>query len=283
VDLLSSWIDAGLPINALGKTKLKDFLEKHCKRPIPSVSSLSSTYLNEIFSSKMVKLKSVLSNFSSIYLQFDETECHGSKVNALLIGGLDGCHHHEPYLAQIDVSDAAPNAQNVQQFILSALADLGLMNDYNKVKVLLTDGASYNVAAGKQMKHLFPSMLHIICVAHLFHRIAQKIMDEYPDVNSLLTNIKRVFEKSKRRKSEWKSRSPNKNDFPIPSKIRWCTWIESCVYVAKFYSHLKQYLSTISSKESRAASDAAVSMDQPSLRQNVHQNVSYISSLDIII
>ena len=136
MDLLSSWIDAGLPINALGKTKLKDFLEKHCKRPIPSVSSLSSTYLNEIFSSKMVKLKSVLSNFSSIYLQFDETECHGSKVNALLIGGLDGCHHREPYLAKIDVSDAAPNAQNVQQFILSALADLGLMNDYDKVKVL---------------------------------------------------------------------------------------------------------------------------------------------------
>ena len=90
-----------------------------------------------------------------MYIEYDETDCNGTKVHAMLVGGLSSSSYHAPYLIQIQTTHHAANAQFVQQFILSGLAKLGLMDDFNKVKLFLTDGAAYNIAASKLLKNIF--------------------------------------------------------------------------------------------------------------------------------
>ena len=118
--------------------------------PVQSKQAIKRKILQSLkaFSELFCKVKKHLS-FDTIYIEYDETDCNGTKVHAMLVGGLSSSSYHAPYLIQIQTTHHAANAQFVQQFILSGLAKLGLMDDFNKVKLFLTDGAAYNIAASK--------------------------------------------------------------------------------------------------------------------------------------
>lgn len=64
---------------------------------------------------------------------------------------------------------------------------------YQNVLLVVTDAAPYMVSAVKSLKILFPKMLHITCLAHGLHRIADFVRTQFGDVNSLIANCKAVF------------------------------------------------------------------------------------------
>lgn len=59
----------------------------------------------------------------------------------------------------------------------------------------LTDSAAYMICAMNGLKVLYPKMLHLTCLAHGLHRVAEFIRASFPDVNSLIANTKSVFVK----------------------------------------------------------------------------------------
>jgi len=54
---------------------------------------------------------------------------------------------------------------------------------FENVLLLVSDAAAYMVKAANGLSVLFPKMIHITCVAHGLHRVAEKIRVLYPEVD----------------------------------------------------------------------------------------------------
>lgn len=61
--------------------------------------------------------------------------------------------------------------------------------------LVATDAAAYMISAMKSLRVLFPKMLHVTCLVHGLHRLAEFIRQEYPEVNELISCVKAVFVK----------------------------------------------------------------------------------------
>jgi hypothetical protein len=67
----------------------------------------------------------------------------------------------------------------------------------DRILLFVTDAAPYMLKAGKGLKMLYPRMVHLTCPAHGLHREAEEIRGNYPDVDSLISNVKKIFLKSR--------------------------------------------------------------------------------------
>ena len=254
--LTEAWIGAGLPIKALANDKLKRFLETNFKRSIPSTNSLYYNYAEKTFKNKFEKLKEMARSWDYFYLTFDECDHSGSKYYAILIGQLDGTGPHSPYLLAITKESTSPNSEIVQQKVVQALSTLGTL-DFCKFRLFVTDNASYNPAAAAGLNVLFTKMIHLTCVTHMTARVSSSILDANPEVNELVKNIKKVFEKSPMRVNTYISYDGKQlPKFPLPMITRWGTWLNAACYISKYWNDLKNYLATIRPSESSAAAKA---------------------------
>ena len=52
------------------------------------------------------------------------------------------------------------------------------------------------IKSGKSMKSFYPKVVHITCVAHGLHRVAEEIRNQFPQVDELISKVKKVFLKS---------------------------------------------------------------------------------------
>ena len=66
-------------------------------------------------------------------------------------------------------------------------------NNCTKVHVLVTDSAPYILKAAKALQVFYSNLIHVTCLAHGLHRIAEKIHELFPAVNDLITNGKKLF------------------------------------------------------------------------------------------
>ena len=92
-------------------------------------------------------------------------------------------------------------------------------------------------------------------------RLGAKIFDEESDVNILIKNVKKVFQKCPRRRREWMAFEGTRTAFPDPVLTRWGTWITAVKYVSDYWTPLKTYLATIPEKSSSAAAKALAKMN----------------------
>lgn len=62
---------------------------------------------------------------------------------------------------------------------------------------MLTDAAAYMLSAMNSLKVLYPKMVHLTCLSHGLHRVAEFIRSRFPNVNQLIASTKAVFVKVK--------------------------------------------------------------------------------------
>lgn len=55
--------------------------------------------------------------------------------------------------------------------------------DKNKLLLVVTDAAPYMICAMQSLKVLYSKMIHVTCLAHGLHRVADFIRTEFKDVN----------------------------------------------------------------------------------------------------
>jgi hypothetical protein len=63
-------------------------------------------------------------------------------------------------------------------------------------KILCTDAAAYMLPASPLLKVFYPYLIHVTCIAHGLKRVPKQIRNEFPEVNSLISDMKKVFYKS---------------------------------------------------------------------------------------
>jgi hypothetical protein len=72
------------------------------------------------------------------------------------------------------------------------------------------------VKAGDTLIVLYAKMVHITCTAHGLHRVTEYIRIQYPEVDKLIANVKKVFKKAPSRVIKFKADAPN---IPLPPDL----------------------------------------------------------------
>lgn len=61
---------------------------------------------------------------------------------------------------------------------------------------MITDASPYMVKAANSLKALYSKMIHVTCLAHAHHRVAEKIRGSFKKVDELISNVKKSIFKS---------------------------------------------------------------------------------------
>ena len=97
--------------------------------------------------------------------------------------------------------------------------------------LFLTDAARYMSLAGKTLKKLYPSLMHVICVAHLLNNCAMHVRAHFKNIDEIIATIKAATIKDKDRKKDFYDAglpSP-----PDPVITRWATWLSAALYYSE--------------------------------------------------
>ena len=80
--------------------------------------------------------------------------------------------------------------------------------------------------AGKTLKELYPSLMHVNCVAHLPHNCAMRVRAHFKNIDEVIAKIK-----NKDRKKDFHDAG-----LPLPSDpviTRWATWLRAAIYYSE--------------------------------------------------
>ena len=97
--------------------------------------------------------------------------------------------------------------------------------------LFLTEAARYMSSAGKILKELYPSLMHVTCVAHLLHNCAMRVCADFKNIHKVIATIKAATIKNKDRKKDFHDAglpSP-----PDPVITRWATWLRAALYYSE--------------------------------------------------
>ena len=113
---------------------------------------------------------------------------------------------------------------------------------YEDVLLFLTDAAPYMCLAAEGLKLTFPKMIYLTFLAHGLHRVAEKIRILNPQVNKLISNVKKIFTKAPLKINYFAEKAPGTPLPPKPILTRWGTWLSAVNYYSKNYEIIKNII-----------------------------------------
>jgi hypothetical protein len=173
-------------MNKLSNPCFKEFLSKYTGKDIPSESTLRKGYVNEIYENTIQKIRNYVQN-KCIWVSIDETtDVTGRYVADVVIGILNETERSKIFLLHSEELEKCNNSTICKLFDRSM--NLLWPNDvqHDKVLLFLSDAAPYMVKAGKAIKLFYSKIIHITCLAHAFHRVAETVRIGYPNLTNLL-------------------------------------------------------------------------------------------------
>ena len=142
----------------------------------------------------------------------------------LLVGSLDA--PNQTFLVDCHPLDSGSNVNS--SIILHTVDDILRQLEIKRenFSLFLTDAARSMSLAGKTLKELYPSLIHVTCVAHLLHNCAMRVRAHFKNIDEIIATIKN------------KDRKKDFHDVGLPSPpdpviIRWATWLRRA---ALYYS-----------------------------------------------
>ena len=97
--------------------------------------------------------------------------------------------------------------------------------------LFFTDAARYMFSAGKTLKELYPSLMHVTCVAHLLHNCAMHVRAHFKNIDEVIATIKAAtIENKDHRKDFHDAGLPSP---PDPVITRWATWLRAALYYSE--------------------------------------------------
>ena len=154
----------------------------------------------------------------------DEAEVAKQKYISVLVGSLDA--PNQTFLVNCHPLDSGRNVNS--SIILHTADDMLRQLEIKRqnFSLFLTDAARYMSSAGQTLKELYPSWMHVTCVAHLLHNCAMSVRAHFKNIDEVVATIK-----NKDRKKDFHDAglpSP-----PDPVITRWATWLRAASYFSE--------------------------------------------------
>lgn len=203
MDLCRAMVNANIPLYKLENPSFRSFLEKYTQHSVPNESTLRKGYLNNCYDETMKTIRKALQG-QRIWISIDETtDTLGRFIGNVIVGVMSGDEPQKSFLLHVEA------LEKVNHTTIAKLFDDSIKiidPDFNRDHVLLfvTDAAPYMVKAAKGLQMLYSKMLHVTCLAHGLHRVAEQIRAKYADVDRLVSQMKKVFLKSPSRVAAFK-------------------------------------------------------------------------------
>ena len=109
------------------------------------------------------------------------------------------------------------------------------------------------IKATQAIKIFYPKITRITYLVHGIHRVCEKIRSMYPNVDRIISNIKKVFLKAPSRVqiqcTIFKSVESGLELPPQPIITRWGTWIHAVNYYEKNFERIVRVFDALNKKE----------------------------------
>lgn len=202
----------------------------------------------------------------NIWIQVDETtDVEGRYIANIVVGAMDPNEFSCPHLL------ASRELQSTNHATISRLVNeaMGILwpdcVHHERVLLLLSDAAPYMVKAGKALKVFYPNLVHVTCLAHALHRVAESIRDASTITNSLVSNVRKIFVKAPTRVQLYKERYPDIRLPPEPILTRWGTWLDAAMFYAEHFEKIKSVVMDLDPSEALAIRKAQATLQDPAL------------------
>lgn len=176
---------------------------------LPDESSLRKQHLNSNYNACLASIRENLTN-APLWLSIDETsDAMGHCVANVLLAKLDPTRYEAPYLVDVQFMDKAPSGSDIAKLVNDTLRTI--LPGFNSSNILLfvTDRAPYMLKAGRTLKELYPAMMHVSCLCHGLHNLAEEVGKLFPRVNEIISTTKKIFVKAPSRKAKFWEACPD--------------------------------------------------------------------------
>jgi hypothetical protein len=150
-----------------------------------------------------------------------------------------------------------------------------------KVLFFVSDGAPYMVKAGTALKTFYPNMLHITCLAHALHRVAEIVRTKYKKVDKFVSSVKKIFLKAPGRVTAFHELYPKLKLPPKPVLTRWGTWLDAVSYYAEHFHSIEAFVNTLDENDSTAIKEVQrlLVKSAPRLKLDIIEIQQYYSGI----
>ncbi|KAL4101229.1 hypothetical protein QTP88_021249 [Uroleucon formosanum] len=255
-DLSNFMVANDISLFKLNNPQFKLFFEKYLKLKLPDESTLRKNYSPLCYDEVLCKIRNEIGN-SPIWVSIDETiDVQGRYVASVIIGKLSSEECTKPIVLTVEQLQKA-NFQTISQLFNDSMSILWPEKIFHeKVLLYVTDAAPYMVKSGEALKVFYPKLIHVTCMAHGLHRVAEAIREIYQNVDRLISNSKKIFLKAPSRVNTFKEMYPNLSLPPQPILTRWGTWLEAAIYYGKYFNEVKCVINALNQNEAKCIENA---------------------------
>ncbi|KAG0430765.1 hypothetical protein DMUE_5633 [Dictyocoela muelleri] len=250
--LVEAFAAANIPLYKLQNTVFKTFMEEYTNKMIHDESYYRKLLL-PVFEKKRSKIFESLRN-KDVYILFDETTDINGKYILNIMSGVCGRSSRENTYLIRTVELTKTNSETIGQEIINVMSEIydGKI-EFNRLRLVLSDGASYALKAVKALKLLFLNLKHVTCIAHMLHRLCEKVRDISPISNNIASQLKRILIKNREHQSFFQNIFGRKlPKFPVLT--RWGTWISFLTEIADNFNKYKSFIQYIATKNNEYVS-----------------------------
>ena len=230
--VVKTFLSANIPLKKLRHPAIRHlFIDMG--HPLPSEST-SRRIVENIAKEEENQMTYNFTN-KDIFNVIDEAEVDGKKYLNILGGHVEN-PAHTVALESITLQ-SAPNQTTIVQHIDDCIRKLRI--ERKNFVLLLSDSASYIIAAGRALKLLYNNLFHVTCVAHLLHNCAEKIRNKYKNTDLLISSLKAATVKNRSRRNLFHEIDTP----PQPVITKWGTWLDAAVnYFAEKLPQIREII-----------------------------------------
>jgi Protein of unknown function (DUF 659) len=270
-DLCKAFLSANVPLGKLKNEDFRLFLEKYTQNIIPEESTIRKNYVSHVYKEAINKIREKVGE-NNIWVSLDETTDEEQRYVANFVVGILGLEEEKDksYLLTMEVLEVV-NHSTIAAFFNNALQLLWPDSiKYDRVLLVCTDAARYMCKAMCGLQVLYPKMIHVTCLAHGLHRVAEYIRTNFSNVNMLISSVKKVFLKAPSRRRFFLRET--KNRIPLPPSVivtRWGTWIEAAIYYAENFEEIKKVVDSLDISDAECIGEAQKTLKAKKLREEL--------------
>lgn len=273
-DLCKALLSANIPLNKLSNSSFRNFLTKYTGKEVPRESTLRKGYVDEIYKNTINKIRNYVDG-KKIWVSIDETtDVTGRYVANVIVGTLEENNYGKQFLLHVEEMEKANHTTIFKLFdkSMNILWPEGVRHD--DVLLFLSDAAPYMVKSGDAIKNLYSKIIHVTCLAHAFHRVAETVRINNPKIDKIIANVKKVFRKAPSRIQVFKNMAPTLTLPPEPILTRWGTWIEASLYYCEHFELIQSILNSFDENDA-----VSIKMAQKYIGQkNIKNQLVFIKS-----
>ena len=224
--VVSSFLAADIPLHKLNHPFLKSLFATMGK--VLSSETVARACVAKLASQKEEQIQELLRD-KNIFVIVDEAEIAKQNYISVLVGSLNA--PNQTFLVDSHPLDSGSNVNS--SIILHSVDDILRQLEIKRenFSFFLTDAARYMFLAGKTSKELYPSLMHVTCVAHLLHNCAMRVRAHFKNIHEIIATIKAATIKNQDRKKDFHDAglpSP-----PDPVITRCATWLRAALYYSE--------------------------------------------------